>query len=98
MTFVTSALHAVMADPRCRLAVIVHGGAFSIPDEIAEACAKGCVLAAKEAYEILRCGRSAIDAGVTWDWALSVSQYCPYLRHVWALHFRRNTCHFGGPA
>ena len=53
-----------MADPRGRLAVIVHGGAFSIPDEIAEACAKGCVLAAKEAYEVLRCGRSAIDAGV----------------------------------
>ena len=46
------------------MAVVVHGGAFSIPDEDAAASVEGCVHAAKEAFEVLRSGKSAIDAGL----------------------------------
>ena len=44
-------------------AVIVHGGAYAIPDSIAGACVAGCERAATEGYTALLAGKSAIDAG-----------------------------------
>ena len=44
-------------------AVIVHGGAYTIPDSIAEASVRGCQNAAGLAYGALKEGKSAIDAG-----------------------------------
>ena len=44
-------------------AVIVHGGAYNIPDSIAEASLKGCQTAAKLAHIALVEGKSALDAG-----------------------------------
>ena len=44
-------------------AVIVHGGAYSIPDSIAVASARGCERAAQEAHKALLSGKSAVDAG-----------------------------------
>lgn len=45
------------------VAVIVHGGACSIPSAIAEACVAGCVEAAEKANQLLLSGKSAVDAG-----------------------------------
>jgi len=42
--------------------VIIHGGAWAIPDKLCEESKAGVKLAAKKAYEMLKCGRSAIDA------------------------------------
>ena len=44
-------------------AVIVHGGAYTVPDSVAGAYLKGCRLAAEEAYKLLESGSSALDAG-----------------------------------
>ena len=44
-------------------AVIVHGGAYAIPDAIAEASVAGCKEAAEKAYQALKSGKSALDAG-----------------------------------
>ena len=44
-------------------AVIVHGGAFSISDEMAPLCVKGCEEAASEAHKALVDGKSALDGG-----------------------------------
>ena len=44
-------------------AVIVHGGAYAIPDSIAESCLVGCRVAAESAYEALLAGKSAVDGG-----------------------------------
>ena len=44
-------------------AVIVHGGAYAIPDSIAKEKVKGCERAAREAYRALVEGKSALDAG-----------------------------------
>ena len=44
-------------------AVIVHGGAYAIPDAIAGACKEGCRTAAEKGYEVLKEGKSALDAG-----------------------------------
>ena len=49
--------HMVMA------AVIVHGGAYTIPDSIVESSLRGCQLAAKLAHKALEDGKSALDAG-----------------------------------
>ena len=43
--------------------MIVHGGAYAIPDSIVDANVKGCTRAATEAHKLLRGGRSALDAG-----------------------------------
>ena len=42
--------------------VIVHGGAWSIPDHLADASRAGVRLAASRAYRILQDGGSAVDA------------------------------------
>lgn len=44
------------------MAVIVHGGAYAIPDSIVDASVKGCTRAATEAHKLLKEGRSALDA------------------------------------
>jgi len=42
--------------------VIIHGGAWAIPDKLSEDSKDGVKLAARKAYEMLKCGRSATDA------------------------------------
>lgn len=44
-------------------AVIVHGGAYAVPDSIAEASIAGCRTAVDKACKILKSGKSALDAG-----------------------------------
>jgi beta-aspartyl-peptidase (threonine type) len=43
-------------------ALIVHGGAWNIPDEAVEACESGCHRALTAGWSILSCGGSALDA------------------------------------
>src|ERR1700694_4348487 len=43
-------------------ALIVHGGAWDIPDEAVEACKSGCHGALAAGWSILSCGGSALDA------------------------------------
>ena len=45
-------------------AVIVHGGAYAIPDSIVEDSVKGCQSAARMAHKALLEGKPALDAGV----------------------------------
>ena len=45
-------------------AVIVHGGAYTIPNSTVDACVAGCKAAAERAYQLLKSGKSALDAGV----------------------------------
>ncbi len=45
-------------------AVIVHGGAYAIPDDIADSCVSGCREAADKAYAVLKSGGSSLDAGI----------------------------------
>jgi len=42
--------------------VIIHGGAWAIPDKLSEDSTHGVISAAKKAYEMLKCGHSATDA------------------------------------
>ena len=42
--------------------LVVHGGAWAIPDELAEASVEGVKAAASEGYMVLRTGGSALDA------------------------------------
>lgn len=42
--------------------LIVHGGAWDIPDEAVDACKKGCLDALAEGWKILASGGSALDA------------------------------------
>ena len=42
--------------------LIVHGGAWDIPDEAVEACKEGCLEALGEGWKILASGGSALDA------------------------------------
>ena len=44
-------------------AVIVHGGAYAIPDSLADATVAGCREAAEKAYQVLKAGKTALDAG-----------------------------------
>jgi L-asparaginase / beta-aspartyl-peptidase len=43
-------------------ALIVHGGAWDIPDEAVEACKSGCHRALAAGWSMLSCGGSALDA------------------------------------
>ena len=43
-------------------AIIVHGGAWAIPDEMRDECVRGCESAAREGYEVLLKGGSSLDA------------------------------------
>src|ERR1700704_1559026 len=43
-------------------ALIVHGGAWNIPDEAVDACKSGCHRALTAGWSILSCGGSALDA------------------------------------
>ncbi|MGB2622810.1 MAG: isoaspartyl peptidase/L-asparaginase [Candidatus Acidiferrum sp.] len=43
-------------------ALIVHGGAWDIPDEAVDACESGCRRALASGWAILSCGGSALDA------------------------------------
>jgi beta-aspartyl-peptidase (threonine type) len=43
-------------------ALIVHGGAWDIPDEAIDACKSGCQRALAAGWSILSCGGSALDA------------------------------------
>ena len=45
-------------------AVIVHGGAWAIPDSLAGASTEGCEKAAVAAHGALLAGKSALDAGI----------------------------------
>lgn len=45
-------------------AIIVHGGAYSIPDSTVAKCRSGCSEAAEKAYLMLKAGKSAVDAGM----------------------------------
>jgi len=42
--------------------LIIHGGAWDIPDEAVDACKQGCLAALTEAWKILSNGGSALDA------------------------------------
>lgn len=42
--------------------VVVHGGAWAIPDECAKACVDGVKVAAQEGFSVLTRGGSALDA------------------------------------
>ena len=42
--------------------IVIHGGAWAIPDKIAEKSTEGVKTAAKISYEILMNGGSAVDA------------------------------------
>ena len=42
--------------------LIVHGGAWDIPDEVVEACQSGCQRALTAGWSILSSGGSALDA------------------------------------
>ena len=42
--------------------ILVHGGAWDIPDDVVEDHKKGCEFAMKEGYEILKNGGCALDA------------------------------------
>jgi len=42
--------------------LIVHGGAWDIPDEAVDACKQGCLEALTEGWKILSAGGSALDA------------------------------------
>jgi beta-aspartyl-peptidase (threonine type) len=44
------------------LSLIVHGGAWAIPDDQVDAHARGCLLALERGYAVLRVGGSALDA------------------------------------
>ena len=44
-------------------AVIVHGGAYTIPSHRVEPSLRGCEKAALEAHRALQDGKSALDAG-----------------------------------
>ena len=45
-----------------KVAIIVHGGAYAIPDAIKEKSVDGCKLAAKKGFEILLQNGTALDA------------------------------------
>ena len=53
----------VQCSPVVMTAVIVHGGAYAIPDTVAPAAEAGCKEAAEKAYKALLSGKSALDAG-----------------------------------
>lgn len=42
--------------------VVVHGGAWAIPDDLAEASVNGVKAAAREGFSVLKRGGSALDA------------------------------------
>lgn len=42
--------------------IVVHGGAWAIPDELAKASVDGVKVAAREGFSVLRRGGSALDA------------------------------------
>ena len=42
--------------------IVVHGGAWAIPDELSEASVQGVKAAACEGYRVLGTGGSALDA------------------------------------
>ena len=42
--------------------VVIHGGAWAIPEKISDASRNGVKLAARRAYEIVKSGGSALDA------------------------------------
>ena len=57
-------------------ALIVHGGAGTVPDALVEASVEGCRLAAEKAYKLLESGNSALDAGkvvVSYSWIFTSS-------------------------
>lgn len=45
-----------------KIIVIVHGGAWAIPEKLSEASRNGVKVAAKKAFEVLVAGGTAIDA------------------------------------
>lgn len=42
--------------------IVVHGGAWAIPDEMAEASVAGVKVAGREGYSVLKRGGSSLDA------------------------------------
>lgn len=46
----------------CNPTIVIHGGAWAIPDKLAKQSEEGVQAAAKTGYEILMNGGSAVDA------------------------------------
>lgn len=42
--------------------IVVHGGAWAVPDELARALVDGVKVAAREGFSVLTIGGSALDA------------------------------------
>lgn len=42
--------------------VVVHGGAWAVPEELAKACVDGVKVAARDGFSVLMGGGSALDA------------------------------------
>src|ERR1700676_580270 len=57
-----------------RPSLILHGGAWDIPDEAVDACKSGCQRALAAGWSILLKGGSALDAG---DTAIVVVEHDP---------------------
>jgi isoaspartyl peptidase/L-asparaginase-like protein (Ntn-hydrolase superfamily) len=49
---------------QCNPVVVVHGGAWNIPDQLLERSRNGAKASARGAYQILKTGGSALDAVV----------------------------------
>ena len=67
------------------VSIVVHGGAWAIPDTIATATKKGVEDAARVGYEVLRAGGSAIDAVQVRPRLLQ------YGSRLWVTEIRRHT-------
>ncbi len=57
-------------------AVIVHGGAASVSDAIADSAVAGCREAAEKAYKALESGKSSLDAGMLLRYAIKACSAC----------------------
>ena len=49
-------------DQTCLPAIVIHGGAWSIPEDLSEASRRGAIEAARKGYQVLKEGGSAVDA------------------------------------
>ncbi len=59
---VAEALPAVAESARRPVSIVIHGGAWAIPDAIYDESQAGVATAARIGFEVLRAGGSAVDA------------------------------------
>ena len=52
----------LLEEMACFPTIVIHGGAWAIPDKLAKQSEEGVQTAAKKGYEILMNGGSAVDA------------------------------------